>query len=65
MDLALRGQIVDFRGPGFLDDSHQVRCVGEIAAMQEEPNVVIVRILIEMINAFGVERGRASLPLTM
>ncbi len=55
VDMALRGQIIDFRRLGFLDDSNEVRRVGEIAVMEEEPNVFAVPILIEMIDALGVE----------
>ena len=53
--MALRGQIIDFRRLAFLDDSNEVRRVGEIAVMEEEANVFAVPILIEMIDALGVE----------
>src|ERR1700733_8189631 len=55
VDMALRRQIIDFRRLGFLDDSNEVRRVGEIAVMEEEPNVFAVPVLIEMIDALGVE----------
>ena len=53
--MALRRQIIDFRQLGTLDNSNEVRRVGEIAVMEEEPNVFAVPILIEMIDALGVE----------
>ena len=48
-------KLTDFRRLGYLDNSNEVRRVGEIAVMEEEANVFAVPILIEMIDALGVE----------
>ena len=49
--MALRGEIVDFVGLNFLHDADQVRGIGQIAIMQEEIADLLMRVLIEMIDA--------------
>ena len=59
--VALRRQVIDFVRLHLLDDPNQVRGVGQIAIMQFEPHVFLMRILIQMIDAIGIERGGAAL----
>jgi hypothetical protein len=58
--MALRGEIVDLVRLRLLDDSDQVRRIGEIAMMEHESAVGLVRILVEVIDPVGIDR-RASL----
>ena len=59
--MALRGEVIDFVGLNLLDDANQVRSIGHVAEMQEELDVFLMRIVIEMIDALGVERRRTAL----
>jgi hypothetical protein len=61
LDVALRRQIVDLVGPGLLDQADQVGGVGQIAVMQKEPRLVLVRIDIQVIDPPGVERRGTAL----
>ena len=58
--MALRPEVVDLIGLHFLYDTDQVGRVGQVAVVQEEPDVFFVRILVEMIDALGVEEAAAS-----
>ena len=60
-DVTLRGEVVDFVGLNLLDDADQAAGIGEVAVMQDELAVGLVRILIEVIDAVGVEERRAAL----
>ena len=59
--MALRRQIVDLLRLHLLHDAHQAGGVGEIPIVQDEPAILFVRILIEMIDAVGVEERSAPL----
>ena len=59
--MALRGEIVDLVRLGLLDDADQVGRIGHVAVVQEEPRALLVRVLVEMIDALGVERRGAAL----
>ena len=61
LDVALRGEIVDFRRLRFLDEADQIGRVGHVAVVQEEFDVLDMRIDVEMIDALGIERRRAAL----
>ena len=61
LHMALGGEIVDLVGLGLLDDADQVGRVGHVAVMQDEARIGLVRVLIEMLDAAGVERRRAAL----
>ena len=60
-DMALGGEIVDLGRPDLLHQPDQVGRIRHVAVMQQERHVAGVRILIEMIDAGGVERGRPPL----
>ena len=59
--MRLRAEVVDFVGLDLLDDPDQVGRVGQIAVVQNELAVVDMRILIQMVDAVGVEQGRTAL----
>ena len=61
LDVALRREIVDLVGLRLLDQADQVGGVGQVAVVQEETRVVLVRIDVEVIDAAGVERRGAPL----
>jgi hypothetical protein len=56
LDMALRGEIVNLRRLGLLDEADQVRAIGKIAMMQKEPAVSLMRVSVEMIDAPCIER---------
>jgi hypothetical protein len=59
--VALGGEIVDLVGLGLLDDPDQVGRVGQVAVMQEEVRVLLVRVLVDMVDPLGVELARSAL----
>jgi hypothetical protein len=53
-------QVVDFVGLHLLNDPNEARGVGQVSMVQTQPDVFLVRILVQMIDAIGVEqRGPA------
>ncbi len=54
-DVALRRQIVDLVRLHLLDDADQIGGIGQVAIVQVQPHAALVRILVEMIDAIGVE----------
>lgn len=58
--MALRGQIVDFVGLDLLDNADQVGRIGQVTVVQNQPQVRLVRVLIEMIDTIGVEQRAAA-----
>ncbi len=61
LDMALRGEVVDLIGLGLLHQTDQVGRVGQIAMMQEKAGRTAVRILVQMVDAAGVERRGTAL----
>ena len=59
--MALRAKIVDFVGLCFLNDAHEVAGVGQITVVQLEMGILDVRVLVDMIDALGVEQTRPAL----
>ena len=60
-DVALGAEVVDFVGLDLLNDADEVAGVGEIAVVQLEPSLGDMGILINVVDALGVERGGAPL----
>lgn len=58
LNMALRAEIINLVGPHFLNDTAQIGCIGQVTEMQAEANVLLMRVLIEMIDTRSVERGR-------
>ncbi len=48
-------EIVDLVGLRFLDQSDEICGVGEISIMKKEPNILLMGIVIEVVNALRVE----------
>ncbi len=61
LHMALRRQVVDLIGLHFLHDPDQAAGIGEIPIMQHEFAALLMRSLVEMINAVGVEKRRTAL----
>jgi hypothetical protein len=59
--VALRAEVVDLVGLGFLDDAHQVAGVGQVAVVQPEAGVFDVWVLVDVVDALGVEQAGAAL----
>jgi hypothetical protein len=53
----LCGQIVDLARLRFLNDTDGIGRVGHIAVMQVKEVTLLVRIMNEMVDALGIERG--------
>ena len=53
--MALGGEIVDFRRLNFLDNANEIGRIRHVAIMQKEPDAGTVRVLVQMIDARGVE----------
>ena len=59
-DVALRREIVDLVGLDFLHDADEVGRIRHVAVVHEEAHFRLVRIVVEVIDACGVEgRGPA------
>ena len=54
--MALRREIVDLVRLAFLNDADQVGRVSQIAIMQDQPLVLDMRILLDILDPRGVER---------
>ena len=61
LHMALRGQVVDLDRLALLNQTDQVGGIGEVAVVQEEAHVLLVRIAVEMVHPTGVEGGGAAL----
>jgi len=59
--VALRSQIVDLVGLHLLDDADEAGAVRQVTVMQDEFAVGLMRVLVEMIDAIGVEQRGAAL----
>ena len=59
--MALGGEVVDLGRPDLLHQADQVGRVSHVAIVQQERHVAGVRVLIKVIDAGGVERGRPPL----
>ncbi|CCK07648.1 phytase family [Cronobacter sakazakii 696] len=58
--VAHRTQVVHFVRLHFLQDTGQVGGIGQVAIVQVEFRVAAVRILVDMVNALGIEGRRAA-----
>jgi hypothetical protein len=59
--VALRGEVVDLVRLDLLDDAQQAQRIGQIAVVQMDAGLGVVELVVEMIDALGVERRRAPL----
>jgi hypothetical protein len=56
-----RSEVVDLIRLNLLDDARQARRVGHVSVVQDEAPISLVRVLIQMIDAVGIEQGTAPL----
>ncbi|MPN47678.1 hypothetical protein SDC9_195282 [bioreactor metagenome] len=59
--MTLRSKVVDLVGLHLLDDADQVGGIGQVAVVQDQAPAWLVRILVEVIDALGVEGGGTTL----
>ena len=59
--MALGGEVVDFVGLHRLDDADEAGGVGHVPVVQHEASVRVVGILVEVVDAVGVEERGAPL----
>jgi hypothetical protein len=59
--VALRAKVVDLVRTHLGEDARQVGTVGEVAIVQHEALVLDVRVFVDVVDALGVEQGRAAL----
>ena len=60
-DMALRGEVVDFVGLNFLNDANEAGAIGQVAVVEEESDAFVVTVLVEVIDAVGIEQAGAAL----
>ena len=58
--MGLRAEVVDLVRLDLAQQGDQPRAVGEVAVVQEEPGVRVVRVLVEVVDPAGVERRRPA-----
>jgi hypothetical protein len=61
LNVALGSQVIDLGWLGILDDANEIGRIGQVAIVQREPRILLVRVLVEMIDAIGVEGRSAAL----
>jgi hypothetical protein len=54
-NVTLRGEVVDGVGLHLLDDADQAAGIGEVAVVPDELAVRLLRILVDVVDAVGVE----------
>jgi hypothetical protein len=59
LDVALRGEVVDFGRLRFLNDTNEIGRVSHVAIVQCEADILFVRIVIEMVDALRI-KGRGA-----
>jgi hypothetical protein len=59
--MALGGEVVDLGRPDLLHKPDQVGGIRHVAIVQQERHIAGVRVLVEMIDPRGIERGRPPL----
>ena len=57
LDVRLRAEVIDLVGLDLLHDVDERRGVGQVAIVQDELGVRVVRIFIQVINTRGIEQG--------
>ena len=58
--VALRAEVINLIRPQFVEQFDQVDRIAEVAVVQEQMRRAHMRVLVEMVNAFGVERAGAT-----
>ena len=55
LNVALSREVVDLVGLCFLHDADEVGGIGHVAVVQDKPTIGLLRILVEVVDAAGVE----------
>src|SRR6476659_4178070 len=64
LDVALCAEVVDLVRPDVTQQVDERGCVGEIAVVEKQPPALDVRVLVDLVQALGVEaRGAADDPV--
>ncbi len=58
--VALGAEVVDLGGLDLAEQVYQAAALGEIAVVQVQPALVVVRVLVDVVQAPGVERRRPA-----
>jgi hypothetical protein len=58
--VALRAEVVDLVGAELVDQLDQPPRLREIGVVEEEPHALLVWVAVEVVDAVGVEAGRAA-----
>ena len=58
--MALGAEVVDLVGLELVDQLDQTARLREVAVVEEEPHVLLVRVAVEVVDPVGVEAGRAA-----
>jgi hypothetical protein len=61
LHVGLRGQVVDLVRLDLLHDADEVGCIRQVSVVEEEAAALLVRVLIEVVDAVRVEEGGAAL----
>jgi hypothetical protein len=59
--MTLGRKIVDLIRLHLLNDPDQIRSIGQIAVVESEPNVPLMRILVQVVDAVSIEERCATL----
>jgi hypothetical protein len=59
--VALGRQVVDLVGLNFLDDPNEIGRISQVSIVQFQPHIALVGVLVQVVDAIGIERGRAAL----
>ncbi len=59
--MALCAEVVDLIGLRFLHDANEVAGITQVAVVKLEVGVLDVRVLVDVVDALGVEQRRAAL----
>ncbi len=58
--MALRPEVVDLVGLQLVDELDEPTPFREVGVVEEEPHALLVRIAVQVVDALGVEAGRAA-----
>ena len=58
--MRLGAEVIDFVGLNFVDDSGEVRAIGQVTVVESEFRVDLARWLVDVVDSFGIERGGAA-----
>ena len=54
-DMGLSGEVIDFMGLDFFDESGEAGSIGQIGIVQKKVSVLDLRVLVDMIDALGIK----------